>query len=487
MKLREKLGRLTSPGSITHTFGPRAPITETRPALPEVPCSAPPEARPEAPSEVPADALVGEIAERRGRIANLRAQLEAIRVAHAPARAAPAPVRAPRADWLDDEAYPVSPALVDATLPGEILDTVHGPLCRVLTAHPEDHRHGSADVVAACDVAGCEVALLSLDPGLTALDFSRALYIDTETTGLSGGSGTLPFLIGMAWFEGRCLHVEQLLLPKPGCETPLLARLRERLAGASVIVSYNGKSFDWPLLRTRFVMNRMSTPALPAHLDLLHCARRVYKSRLGSVRLVNLEQELLGFERVDDISGEFIPQTYLAFLRGAASGSTLLPIVAHNRSDLVALPALLGEIVRRFGAHAREDARDQLGFARVAARAAQAERAIAIAHGAAEADVRGELAGSALYLVGELRLRRGELEAAIEAFEGALSQSTSRLDGARVHLALAKLHEHKTKRYDSALAHASHTAPVEGDEACARRVARLAQRLARKQPGTANA
>jgi uncharacterized protein YprB with RNaseH-like and TPR domain len=323
--------------------------------------------------------------------------------------------------------------------------------------------------------------VLALDPALEEVDFSRALYIDTETTGLAGGAGTLPFLIGMAWFEAEHLIVEQLFLPRPGLEGPLLARLAERMQEASAIVSYNGKSFDWPLLRTRFILNRVPAPKLPAHLDLLHCARRVYKSRLGSVRLIHLEQALLGFERIDDIPGELIPQTYFDFLRGERAGSTLTPILEHNRSDLVALPALLGEILRRFaGEHAQQDARDQLGFAKVAARADSSERAIALAHAAADADLRGELASTALFLVGELKLQKGDLLGAAQAFERAVELSAQAFDAARAHLALAKLHERKTKQLACALQHAERTAECEGEQACARRVARLQARIQKR-------
>ena len=380
-------------------------------------------------------------------------------------------------------AAPARVAQVASTLPGERSETPLGALTRVVTTHSEDHRHGNAQVALARHACAREVALLALDPTLADVDFSRALYLDTETTGLSGGTGTLPFLIGMAWFDEGRLVVEQLLLPRPGLEAPMLARLAERIGQASVIVSYNGKSFDWPLLRTRFILNRIAAPGLPPHLDLLHCARRVFKARLGSVRLVYMEQELMGFERVDDIHGALIPETYLSFLRGATPGSTLLPIIDHNRSDLVALPALLGEIARRFaGQHERQDARDQFGFAKVAARGAAAERAIELAHAAVTSDARGELAASALFFVGELKLRQGDLPGALHAFEGSLEASLTALERARAHLALAKLHEHKTKQCARALLHASETAAIEGESASERRVARLAKR----QRNTAN-
>jgi uncharacterized protein len=391
-------------------------------------------------------------------------------------RPEPAVVRRSFAEALLDVRDRVPAPLT--VVPGARVDTAQGPLYVTAVLHEADHRHGGVEVARGAQVCATEVALLALDPTLAEIDYSRALYIDTETTGLVGGSGTLPFLIGMAWFEGEQLMVEQLLLPRPGHEAPMLARLQERLAWASAVVSFNGKSFDWPLLRTRFVLNRMSVPALPPHLDLLHCSRRVYKLRLGSVRLIHLEQEILNYERIDDLPGELIPQRYFEFLRGNAEGGTLIPILDHNRSDLVALPALLGELVRRFTPGARQHACDQLAFARVAVRARERERAIAHAQAVIDGDVRGEWSAHAHLLVGELELKRGAVQKAVEAFEAALELGDD-LDRARAHLALAKLHEHKTKQLERALEHAACTAACEGAEAQNRRVDRLTSRIQR--------
>src|SRR5690606_7306009 len=108
----------------------------------------------------------------------------------------------------------------------------------------------------------------------------------------------------------------------PGEEAPMLRRLAERVEGASCLVSYNGKSYDWPLLRNRFVLNRVPVAAPPAHLDLLHCARRIFKRRLGQVRLVHLEAQVLGMHREHDIDGAEIPQRFWDFVR-SADGSAL--------------------------------------------------------------------------------------------------------------------------------------------------------------------
>jgi hypothetical protein len=279
------------------------------------------------------------------------------------------------------------------------------------------------------------------------------------------------------------LIVEQMLLERPGLEVPMLQRLAQRLREASVIVSYNGKSFDWPLLRTRFILNRVAAPEVSAHLDLLHCARRVYKPRLGQVRLVHLEEEVLGFTRSDDIGGEAIPETYLGYLRGRVPAQALAPIVSHNRFDLVALAAILGEIARRFSVEHVQDVRDQLGYARVAARADDVERAQRLAERAAERDVRGDLAPQALYLSGQLALSRGDLDGAIAAFVRSVEACAGEPTGAaRAHLSLAKLFEHKRKQFVQALVHARHTAPAEGEDACQRRVARIERRVLRDGP-----
>jgi uncharacterized protein YprB with RNaseH-like and TPR domain len=407
------------------------------------------------------------------------AELEARKRERRQERPEPAVVRRSFAAALLDEHDRV-PAR-EVVVPGERIELAEGALYATSVLHEADHRHGGVEVAPGARVPAREVALLALDSTLAEVDYAHALYIDTETTGLVGGSGTLPFLIGMAWFEDEQLRVEQLLLPRPGHEAPMLARLRERLAAASVVVSFNGKSFDWPLLRTRFVLNRLAVPALPPHLDLLHCSRRVYKPRLGSVRLIHLEQEILRYERIDDLPGELIPQRYFEFLRGQADGGTLIPILDHNRSDLVALPALLGELVRRFALQpgTRGYACDQLAFARVAARGQERERAIAHAQAAIEVDVRGEWSAHAHLLVGELELKRGAVAAALEAFERALACAEQELERARAHLALAKLHEHKTKHYQRALEHAACTHACEGAEARDRRVDRLTRRVQR--------
>jgi hypothetical protein len=180
-------------------------------------------------------------------------------------------------------------------------------------------------------------------------DPSKWLFLDTETTGLAGGTGTYPFLVGIAWWDAGGLQVEQFFMRDFSEEHSLLHELAARLAERPVLVTFNGKSFDWPLLENRFTMTRaIATPHLAAHLDLLHPARALWKLRLGSVRLIELERRVLdaprlGWHREDDISSALIPQYYFDYLRGGPC-HPIAGIVRHNQMDLRGLAALFGKI-----------------------------------------------------------------------------------------------------------------------------------------------
>src|SRR5690349_2987902 len=180
-------------------------------------------------------------------------------------------------------------------------------------------------------------------------DPDKWLFLDTETTGLAGGTGTYAFLIGLAWWDAGGLQVEQFFMRDFSEEHSLLQELSLRIAERPVLVTFNGKSFDWPLLENRFTMTRsIAVPKLTAHLDLLHPARALWKLRLGSVRLVELERYVLdaprlGWHREDDISSALIPQFYFDYLRGG-SPEPLVGVARHNQMDLRGLAALFGKI-----------------------------------------------------------------------------------------------------------------------------------------------
>lgn len=183
------------------------------------------------------------------------------------------------------------------------------------------------------------------------VDPEKWLFLDTETTGLAGGTGTYAFLIGLAWWESGGLTVEQLFMRDHDEEHSILLEIANRLRKRPVLVTFNGKSFDWPLLQNRFRMTRqMDVPELAAHLDFLHPARQLWRLQIGSTRLGDLERNILGAEnlewsRREDIDSSRIPEFYFEFLRsGAIDG--ISGVFQHNRMDLRGLAALAGRILQ---------------------------------------------------------------------------------------------------------------------------------------------
>jgi len=188
----------------------------------------------------------------------------------------------------------------------------------------------------------CSNALRLLTPdNMDAVsDSTKWLFLDTETTGLAGGTGTYAFLVGLAWWVGERFSIEQHFMQDYGEEPSLLLDIAERLAANRVLVTFNGKSFDWPLLKTRFQMSRMKDfPEPLAHLDLLYPARQLWRLSLKSVALTQLEQHVLGFDRGQDIASDTIPQRYFDFLRGGPP-EPIAEVFRHNQMDLCGLALL---------------------------------------------------------------------------------------------------------------------------------------------------
>lgn len=371
-------------------------------------------------------------------------------------------------------------AAVRGALPGVQRVTEHGELHLIDEYLEPHHHHGRAPIAKALGVSTERLAQLALDPTLEGIDLRRVLFLDTETTGLAGGAGTVPFLIGIGWFEDESMRIQQLFLPELGREAPMLHWLREKVQRSSCIVSFNGKTFDWPLLRNRFVLNRVRAPTVTAHLDLLHCARRVLRPRLGSVRLVELERAILGMYREDDVSGALIPQLYFDYLDGG-DVSPMAKVIEHNANDLIALAALLAELVSHFDeVHGSDDPRDHLAYAKVAERSGDAARARSFANAAAQGGGESACTVEARLLEARIARRMGQTDDEERALLGALAAADADVLQAVVQLALAKLYEHRRRDLPRALEHARGTAPAEGLEASERRVARLERRLVRQ-------
>ncbi|HYM91561.1 MAG TPA: ribonuclease H-like domain-containing protein, partial [bacterium] len=197
------------------------------------------------------------------------------------------------------------------------------------------HRHGHRAL------GECVDALTDHEAGA---DPSHTLWLDTETTGLAGGTGTHVFLVGLGSVQGAAFVIEQFLLRRLSAEGQFLSLLQARLAGAHV-VTFNGQRFDWPLLEARWILTRLRPAAIELHTDLIHPARRLWHRVLGTHRLSAIEAAVLGAPRPDDIPGWMIPQVYVHYLR-TADRTALESILAHNRADLLALLGLHAQVAR---------------------------------------------------------------------------------------------------------------------------------------------
>lgn len=249
------------------------------------------------------------------------------------------------------EAPPVEPDLPDSIedlLPGRACETPHGPCYLIEQVYAPDAVHGDRAFGDVLDRDGSGAAIAGVDSALRGFDVRRALFLDTETTGLSSTMGTLAFLIGTAHFRAGHLVLEQWLLRDPDEEAATLYRLTERLAEADYLVTFNGRAFDVPLLRARFAANRMGDPSadLPGHFDLLHASRRLMKHDLPNCRLGTIENMRLGLVRTDDIPGAEVPAAYSDYLFGDQP-QRLLDVVAHNRDDVLSMVTLVDELLAR--------------------------------------------------------------------------------------------------------------------------------------------
>jgi len=268
-----------------------------------------------------------------------------------------------------------------AELDGELIRTASGCFVRV---------EGRGDVVP------IDRERLARLPGQPPADVPL-LCLDTETTGLATAAGTLAFLVGLGWWEGRRFRQVQLLLPDHADEPALLDALRALIPAGSWLVTYNGRGFDWPLLVARYRMARSGPPAHAGHLDLLPVVRRLFRHRMPDARLQTAETELLGHRRGQDVEGWEIPARYLQFLRDGEP-ARLVEIVRHNDEDVRSLARLLAHVDTRLAdVTARRDAPagDLAGLARSFAVDHRFHEALACVEAALASEPRAASAGAA--------------------------------------------------------------------------------------------
>jgi uncharacterized protein len=264
-----------------------------------------------------------------------------------------------------ETARPPRPAAepVERVVDGELVDTGPGSLVVVRREYPLTHRHGGEPLGDALDAPLPLLAQVARVDGEIG-DAEGLLFLDTETTGLAGGTGTYAFLVGVAFVEGSRVVTTQFFMRDFDDEPALLAALEPLLARATGVVTFNGAGFDLPLLETRFVLARRRWPAALPHLDLLRPARRVWTGWLSDCRLSTLESTVLGHAREDDVPGAFIPLIYFDYLRSRRA-APLRRVFEHNRADVLTLVALLGWFGRALAAGAGLRSEELAGLGRL--------------------------------------------------------------------------------------------------------------------------
>jgi uncharacterized protein YprB with RNaseH-like and TPR domain len=390
--------------------------------------------------------LQQQLADLRARVARAAAQCDA---KFSTRDAAP---QIAQPEW--HEAHEISEhaqARVEEWLGGEVVETAHGRHFETEKLYERHRRHGSADIGSLSELPHDLLAAISggATPNAPPAEWA---FLDTETTGLAGGSGTCAFLVGVGRITPEGFRVRQFFMRDYCEEASLLDAVARHLAPFRVLITYNGKTFDQPLLETRYRLNRSRPPfASLEHLDLLHGARRLWKLRYESCRLVDLESQVLGFEREGDVPGALIPYLYFEYLR-THRAARLLPVFHHNAIDILTLACLTGIVPLAFKdpenlpfRHGAEIA----GIARWLREAGELEQARSLFRRAIDAGMPDELMFRTLWDLAAIERKLSAEDQALAIWNDlAAVRNTFRIPALEE---LAKHYEHRQKDFVRAL------------------------------------
>lgn len=317
-----------------------------------------------------------------------------------------------------------------------------------------------------------------------AWEIGRLLFVDTETTGLSGGAGTVAFEVGVGWIGEQGMVIRQYVIRDYGEEAAMLREIAGLFHGRCAVVTFNGKSFDLPLLQSRMIMNRIREDLTDMpHFDLLHACRRVYKLRLGRCDLASLEAAVLGRKREDDLPGARVPQRYFDYLQ-TGEFSLLDDVLRHNLQDVQSLAELTGHLCAVFRQPAAlEHPEDLYGVGRTLLRGGRTEGARRCFRILGKSTLAPQ---AHMYLADSYKKGR-EWREALQTLNDMIAAGEG---GVWPYVELAKYYEHVAKdipralRYaNAALARSLNAALIEGEDeqktqALMRRIHRLRRKCA---------
>lgn len=334
---------------------------------------------------------------------------------------------------------------------GAVVETAAGAHFETERLYERHKQYGSVEISSLIDLPADLLEALS-DGEIVDSHPTRWAFLDTETTGLAGGAGTYAFLIGVGSIDEDGFRVRQFFMRDFADEPSQMKALSDYLSRFDVLITYNGKSYDQPLLETRFRMNRSRPPfARMEHLDLLYGARRLWKLRLDSCRLVDLENRILGVEREGDVPGDLIPYFYFEYLR-TRQAFRLIPVFHHNVLDIVALACLTAIVPLAFRrpeeANLRHGA-DYVGIARWLAHSDRADQAAILYRRAVDLGLPDSLLFRTMWDLALLEKKRERWDASLAV----LTELASGRNPYRVPAleALAKHYEHHERNYAMAL------------------------------------
>jgi len=328
------------------------------------------------------------------------------------------------------------------------VESDRGPVYVAEETWPLDHSHGRWRLGEALGLN--RRAMARLASGREAGDLARAAFVDVETTGLAGGTGTHAFLIGVGTFEGDLFRLRQFFLADLPGEAAMLDATSRILSSSGLLVSFNGRSFDLPLLETRFTLNRLPVPDTSArHLDLLYPARRLFRQRLPSCRLASLEQGPLGLERTNDLPGSAVPGIYFEYLRAGRSNA-LSAVFRHNALDILSLVTLVACLGRLVGDEAPADPEDCLALARWDESEGRLQEATVLFESALAASTREGSRSLAYRRLVSLYRRQGRWGDLCRVLRRHAQGSGPADDRLHALVELAKLEEHRRRDYAAA-------------------------------------
>jgi len=337
---------------------------------------------------------------------------------------------------------------IDSVLAGSFLATPLGDVFVVEQSFTSNYLHGSSPILSSLPLS--LISQWANDPRIADLPLSAFAFLDTETSGLSGGTGTYAFLVGAARFIDGQFVLRQFFMRDPAEEPALLEGLAHFLAPAKALITFNGKAFDAPLLTTRYSLHRIPVPYKNySHLDLLPLARRLWRDRLESRALKYLEEHVLSMKRAsEEVPGYEIPWLYFDYLR-TGDARPLAGVFYHNAMDVVAMAALLthmNEMITNPYQGRVEHGLDFIALGKLFEDLGYWDEAARLFEHGLEFDITESDFALAVKRLSILQKKRGDFEEAFRLWEKAAAQGHI-----YAHIEIAKYFEHKRRDVKSAL------------------------------------